>query len=205
MPTTTNHDLGDAVSAYIARQARDAHPVGTFDRGGRWYPADEEWRNCCARIRTPSRSWPYSLLVHCRTVEHVAALYGVDVAELRRAVRVAKPPKREGGDDYYKAVAVTPDGFRSIFDGTTEYQLGVTVVERPRQGHRGGIYVYSSAREARDADVPRKAALYHAPRVILRVRAEGAYCRYDNGKIAFSRVTPLEVVSASKEKGRTEK
>jgi hypothetical protein len=202
---TTNHDLGDAVSAYIARQAREEHPAGKFDGGGRWWPAAEEERACCARVRTPSRTWPYSLLVHCRTIGHVAALYGVDVAELRRAVRAARPPappKREGGDNYYKAVAVIDGRYLSIFDGATEYALGVTVAERPRQRHRGGIYVYRSAREARDADVPRTAALYGAPRAVLRVRAEGAYCRYDNGKIAFARVTPLEVVIASTLQGR---
>jgi hypothetical protein len=119
---TTNHEIADAVRTFLARQAREEHPAGKFDRGGRWYPAEAEAQPCCARIRTPSRSWPYSLLVHCRTLEHVAALYGVDVAELRRAVRAARPPappKREGGDNYYKAVAVTPDGrFVSIFDGT---------------------------------------------------------------------------------------
>lgn len=56
---------------YRARRARLAHPDGRFDRAGRWYPAESEWRACCARIRPPSRRWPYSLLLHCRTRRHV--------------------------------------------------------------------------------------------------------------------------------------
>jgi hypothetical protein len=55
--------------------------------------------------------------------------------------------------------------------------------------------VYRTLREAEEAEVPRRAVLYDAPRAVLRVRAEGAYCRYGT-KLAFARVTPLEVVRA---------
>lgn len=108
----------------------------------------------------------------------------------------SEPARREGGDDYYKAVAVTEDGrYVSIFDGATEYAIGVTLHERAQQGHSGGFYAYPTIEAALDADVPPSSALYRAPRVILRVRAEGAYCRYDNGKLAFSRLTPLAVAA----------
>ncbi|HXH05382.1 MAG TPA: hypothetical protein VNI83_02210 [Vicinamibacterales bacterium] len=81
-----------ALNELLARRERRAHPRGSFDNGGRWWPAAEEEQVCCRRVRTPSRSFPYSLLTHCRTVEHVAMLYGVPAGTLRRAVRAAKPP-----------------------------------------------------------------------------------------------------------------
>ena len=118
---------------------------------------------------------------------------GVDLAELRRAARKQYSPNREGGDYYYKAVAVVDGKCLSIFDGVTEYRLGETVVDAARQGHEGGIYCYDNLEDARSAAVPTASVLRNAPRAILRVRAEGRYCRYGN-KLAFSRVTPLEVV-----------
>jgi len=76
-----------AAYEYIRRQKREVHPAGKFDRGGRWYPTDDEEQKCCASIRQPSRAWPYTLMSHCRSMAHVAALYGVDAREVRRAVR----------------------------------------------------------------------------------------------------------------------
>lgn len=102
--------------------------------------------------------------------------------------------RREGGEHYYKAVAVDGERLLSIFDGRTEYRLGETLVEPVRKGHGGGFYVYPSLADALEVDVPSNSALRRAPRAIIRVRAEGQYTRYDNGKLAFSRVTPLEVV-----------
>lgn len=81
--------LDAAVSTYLARQARLAHPSGTFDGGGRWFPSDEEQRDCCKAIRSPSRRWPYSLVKHCRSVAHVAALCHGEARTLRRAARPA--------------------------------------------------------------------------------------------------------------------
>jgi hypothetical protein len=51
--------------------ASDRHPKGKFDSAGRWYPSNSEVRDCCERIRSPSRRWPYSLMLHCRTAKHV--------------------------------------------------------------------------------------------------------------------------------------
>jgi hypothetical protein len=189
--------LEAAYRTWRARQDRTAHPAGHTDRGGRWYPADDEYRPCCDQVRSPSRAYPWSLMLHCRSITHVAALHGVPAAALRAHARSLQPSAaREGGDHYYKAVAVVNGRFLSIFDGTTEYRIGETAVQRPRQGHRGGIYVYPSLEAAAHARVPADSVLADAPRAILRVRAEGSYCRYDNGKLAFSQVTPLEVVAA---------
>jgi len=80
--------LNEALIEYLQRRDRESDPEGEFDRAGRWYPSDEELQECCYSIRSPSRNWPYSLLLHCRTLRHVAHLYGVDEQELRRLARV---------------------------------------------------------------------------------------------------------------------
>lgn len=56
---------------FINRRDRDTHPDGHFDIARRWWPSFEEKCDCCDYIRKPSRSWPYSYLVHCRSAAHV--------------------------------------------------------------------------------------------------------------------------------------
>ncbi len=82
--------LQEAADCYRRRKARREHPRGYFDRQQRWFPYEAEYLDCCHSIRTPSARFPYSLMVHCRTVAHVAGLYKVDPEELRRYL---KPPK----------------------------------------------------------------------------------------------------------------
>ena len=82
--------LAIAVQEYLDRQVGVSQPDGRNDKAGRWYPSDAEGRPCCDDIRSPSRRWPLSLFKHCKTLKHVAALYGVDVTELRRSVRKAR-------------------------------------------------------------------------------------------------------------------
>ena len=77
--------LRSAAQQYLDLRDRRADPEGAFDTGGRWYPTEE--LPCCSSIRTPSRSWPYSYLLHCRTVAHVAAEQGYPVTTLRAAVK----------------------------------------------------------------------------------------------------------------------
>jgi hypothetical protein len=88
--------LQAAVDEYLGRRDRRRHPDGTFDRMRRWYPSDEERCGCCDDIRTPSGAHPYSYMVHCRTAEHVASLYGIATDELERAIRRAED---RGGDE----------------------------------------------------------------------------------------------------------
>lgn len=76
-----------AAYEYILRQNRYSHPDGKFDQGGRWYPSQDEEQPCCSSIRSPSRAFPYSLMQHCRSIGHIAALYGVDARDVRRALR----------------------------------------------------------------------------------------------------------------------
>ena len=63
-----------AKAIYADRQNRREHPDGTFDGGGRWYPSDTEQCPCCDKIRSPSRRWPYSLMLHCRSYGHIKHL-----------------------------------------------------------------------------------------------------------------------------------
>ena len=74
-----------AAIEYLNRKARASHPEGSFDNASRWYP--DEYYPCCTQVRSPSRAWPYSLMVHCRTAEHVANEYGCSVKMLRRIAR----------------------------------------------------------------------------------------------------------------------
>jgi hypothetical protein len=85
-------EVRTAADTYRRRRDRDEHPAGAFDDGGRWYPEFAEAQTCCRHVRRPSRAWPYSLLLHCRTLAHVAALHGVAPAEVRRAVRRGAVP-----------------------------------------------------------------------------------------------------------------
>ncbi|MEO8287111.1 MAG: hypothetical protein ABI670_11830 [Chloroflexota bacterium] len=188
--------LKAAVETYRALQDRSKHPDGYFDEIGRWYPSDDEFQDCCGKIGSPTKKFPYSYMLHCRTAVHVAHRHGVAVADLKHQILRKHPAKREGGNTYYKAVALVDGRYLSIFDGVTEYKIGETTVDRARQKHQGGIYCYDNLDQALSADVPPSAALRSADRVVLRVRAEGSYCRYPGGKLAFSRVTPLEVVRA---------
>ncbi len=181
----------EAFETWKRRQSRSEHPRGRFDNGGRWYPSDEEWQPCCRGVRSPSRAYPYSYLTHCRSIEHVASLYGVDPAALRRLAAQERTAPREA----WKLVAQTEDGrLLSIYNGQTEYRLGEELRQPARQSHGGGYYVYATPDEARRAALPRDSALLDAPRVLLRVRVGGSYCRYGNGKLAYSRIVPLEVV-----------
>lgn len=192
--TTT---LENAAREYISRRDRATNPDGKFDKQSRWYPSDEEHCSCCNAVRSPSRAFPYSYMVHCRTIGHIANKYGVDVKDLRKEVKRLEPPTqphREGGENYYKAVAVVDGKFYSIFDGQTEYTVGHEMRQAARQDHNGGYYVYKSIDEALAVSVPASSKLKDAPRAILRIKAEGQYCVYSNGKLSFSRITPVEVL-----------
>ncbi len=77
--------LRAAATRYIDLQSRTIHPRGVSDNAGRWMPSQE--LECCKGIRSPTRSWPWSLMLHCRTMVHVAKDSGYELATLRAAVR----------------------------------------------------------------------------------------------------------------------
>ena len=77
-----------AITLYEERQARRHHPAGRTDNGGRWYPSDTERRPCCERVQSPTRGFPWSLMLHCRTLRHVANRTGVPEHRLRHLLAI---------------------------------------------------------------------------------------------------------------------
>ena len=77
--------LRKTANQYLDLRDRAAHPMGRFDNGGRWYPDAE--CDCCKSVRSPSRSYPYSLQVHQRTMAHIAMQTGYEAKLLRWAVK----------------------------------------------------------------------------------------------------------------------
>lgn len=82
--------LRTAAAHYMRLSTRLAHPAGEFDSAGRWYPTPAEEGDCCAQIRRPSRAYPYALLTHCRSIQHVAAAHGYTPQQLRWAIKRLK-------------------------------------------------------------------------------------------------------------------
>lgn len=81
-------DLLNAVTEYDQQKTRADDPSGYFDSAGRWYP--HNMCPCCESIRPPSRKYPYSLLKHCRSADHVASQYGVNKKELVKTYNLIK-------------------------------------------------------------------------------------------------------------------
>jgi hypothetical protein len=82
--------LEKAGREYLSRKNRDSHPAGSFDNAKRWEPDSTEWCSCCASIRSPSRAFPFSLMTHCRSLQHVANLFFVDAHDLREKLKQMK-------------------------------------------------------------------------------------------------------------------
>lgn len=69
---------------YTELQSRAIHPSGKFDNAGRWYAENSD----LISVRSPSRTWPYSQMVACRTkkyVKRVAEKFSCQTVEQLRA------------------------------------------------------------------------------------------------------------------------
>ena len=205
-----------AAIEFNARQARHSHPAGTFDKGNRWYPASGEQCECCESIRSPSRSFPYSLMAHCRTAEHVAHLFDVDLLLLKRAARALKGGVKPDNPDavpvfddelkaarkvakprvrrVWKIVALEEGRHVSVYDGS-DWTPGVTRHETAKSGHHGGYYWYRSLGEAVEAaesgEAFRQAWCSGKRLVVLECEAWGRVVAYANGKYASSYLKPV--------------
>lgn len=89
----------EAALMYWMLKNRYIHPSGKMDKAGRWYPSEEEWQKCCSSIRSPSRAYPWSLMTHCRTAEHVAHCFGVDAKEIKNCFKKQNLPALLGLDN----------------------------------------------------------------------------------------------------------
>ena len=76
---------------YIERRRKSSHPLGIWI-SREWFPDCIEHRECCDQIRQPSTT-THSLMRHCRTLKHVANLYGVPLSE---SPRIARGYQRKG-------------------------------------------------------------------------------------------------------------
>lgn len=72
----------------------------------RWEPSALERCACCRTIRTPSARWPYSLLKHCSSIEHVTNRFNITARALRQRINherkqaLAVPPTDDAGRPY---------------------------------------------------------------------------------------------------------
>lgn len=221
MPTTVvdfDTALRDAAACYLERKARTAHPDGSTDNGGRWYPADAERQPCCSTIRTPSRAHPWSLMLHCRTLAHIAWRYDVDEAALRRAVRRQTPTRTVQRQTRYKVVRVvaqeppSPPIYRSLYDAAYVYALDTTYRQAAKPDHEGGWYVrpllwqdtphfFGDAVGPRRTleDAFRRGDIIDMPPpgtyAILECDVWGRCIEYSNGKEAWTYLKPVAVHS----------
>lgn len=66
----------DCAREYISRRERHSHPAGGFDSAGRF--SLKERHECCEGIRSPSRAYPFSEMLHGRSLIHVAHELGLE-------------------------------------------------------------------------------------------------------------------------------
>lgn len=99
--TGSNSEVDDcltqAVETFLARELRQASPSGDWQEGV-WLPAAEERRACCEEI-APTSANKQALEAHCRTILHVAALFGIPATVLKRAVRAERENTPSRGTD----------------------------------------------------------------------------------------------------------
>jgi len=79
--------LRHAYHEWVLREMRMTLPGGKFDAAGRWYPSEDERQECCRDVPEPTETCPHPLLVHCRSLGHVARLFGVNEQTLRLIAR----------------------------------------------------------------------------------------------------------------------
>lgn len=67
----------ETIISQVFEQAktRMIHPYGKFDHAKRWEPKGLLAAHCeSGYIRSPSRAYPFSLMVHCRTKKFITKL-----------------------------------------------------------------------------------------------------------------------------------
>ena len=85
------HTIKQAAQRFYDLKNRRINPEGEFDKGGRFYLADQY--SCCV-VRSPSWAYPYSQMVHGRTAEHVAHETGIDASLIRHYARIIESEER---------------------------------------------------------------------------------------------------------------
>ena len=89
---TIDEPMREALDCYYRRLRLQEEPPGKV-RFGFWYPTEEEQRACCdvafkKEPEPPAKAKDWNVLLrHCRTVPHVASLYGVDPRRMMDLVK----------------------------------------------------------------------------------------------------------------------
>lgn len=91
-----------ALIKYARRQERSEHPEGTFDNARRWYPTAEEDCGVTKWARDPSRSFPFSYMSACRSLDHCEDLLGADHSVVLKARKWIKEEAEITSADFLK-------------------------------------------------------------------------------------------------------
>lgn len=85
--SSVGYDPAVVDAAIEAQGLRDRtrNPAGSFDKAGRF---SLQYRcECCDEVRSPSRAYPYSEMIHGRSVAHVANVHEVEPLPVKRALK----------------------------------------------------------------------------------------------------------------------
>ncbi|EKT4082951.1 hypothetical protein QEG29_001160 [Stenotrophomonas maltophilia] len=92
---------------YRRRQERAEHPTGHFDKAKRFYPdAAESPGGIIQRtIREPSRAWPFSYMIACRSLTHCCYLESADVKHARLVMKLHDIAIDETAESYAEFIS----------------------------------------------------------------------------------------------------
>ena len=76
------------------------NPKGHTDKGGRWYPTEDEKCSCCDNIRSPTRAYPWSLWKHCKSIKHYKNLIAYSPSFLDKEIPEALKMTIENAPQY---------------------------------------------------------------------------------------------------------
>eukprot|EP00891_Asterochloris_glomerata_P004703 jgi/Astpho2/4703/fgenesh1_pg.00067_%23_186_t len=101
---------------------------------------------------------------------------------------------------FYKVVAVQFRKLLSVFDGTTQYQIGKKLYAKQGAGSWAPLgaclYAYRTPQQALSATFPAHSRLLGSPKVLIQLRASGRAYRHDNGMWALAACTPSLLITA---------
>lgn len=103
---------------HYERATRRIHPPDSFDKAGRFTPA--ETSQGVSEVRPPSRRSPYSAMKAARTARHCAEVFGVSELAVKRVARAIKSCAAFSALErkrYGRTVRVRTDAFSGLGSG----------------------------------------------------------------------------------------
>mmetsp|Transcript_21889 Transcript_21889/g.66453 ORF Transcript_21889/g.66453 Transcript_21889/m.66453 type:complete len:196 (+) Transcript_21889:26-613(+) len=142
--------------------------------------------------------WQRREAEHSHRTARLEEAFAQAIAELEDSSQLLEHAHRARSRWYYKAVAKVDGRYLSIFDGRTEFKLGVRIARRPALGHRGAFFVHDTLEAARAAlnSFPKGSKLLKAQKALLRVSGDVPHteARRVHGKVMLWALVPLEEV-----------